>query len=171
MAVYDSSGRREVRARKAYKCAHCGGDIDRRELYINYHDGRGGNWKGREHIDCNAAWWQGDASHLLSAVGSTPGKNPPADEVQSALEDIDVLVREISAAGYVQLVFSPEYRQRLLHAKNHQLRSEALTQIGRAHALFAECLMEASGHKKKSLQLSHLLQQMAQVTDIDPHRS
>jgi hypothetical protein len=125
MAQYRSDGDgREVKARKRYTCSNCGGTIDRGELYHNYHTGQQarGNWFGRAHFDCQAAWWQGDTKHMLSA-----------------------LVSRASDAG---------------------LGAEVLEQALRAQALLADCLVKAQKDRKKALQLSHLLQQMAQLMEI-----
>lgn len=171
MAIYRPDGMREVKARKAYKCANCGGTIDRDEIYLNYHKTEADNWQGRQHFSCEAAWWQGDATHLLSAVSKLPGQNPPSEAILPALEGIPVSVQVQSAAGSIHTVLEPTYAQRVLHTPNLQLRKEALTQIGRAQALFTECLQATSGQQQLSLQMSHLLQQMAQLANIEPYRS
>ena len=104
-------------------------------------------------------------------MAALPGRNPPTEATQAVLGGIPIHISSLSEAGEVRFDFSPLYAQRLLHTPNLDLRAEALEQIGRAQALFATCLMNVSGHKKTALQLSHLLQQMAQLADIDPNRS
>lgn len=167
MVTYTAHGMREVRARKEYTCEHCGGAIFRTELYWNYHsEARPGNWRGRRHLDCSAAWWQGDSTNLLSAVALLPGANPPDAEKEPMLQDIPF---RISAGGdqvHVSVSFSESYRERLLHTKNLEIRREAFAQIGRALALTADCLVAASGDMRKAKQISDLMQQMAQIAQL-----
>lgn len=168
MAIYGTNGMREVRARREYSCENCKGAIFRKELHWNYHsDLLGGNWKGRRHLDCSAAWWQGETVHLLSAVALLPGSNPPDAAKEPVLKNIPFSVSCSGQQVHISVSFGEAYRERLLHTKNLEIRSEAFGQIGRAQALTAECLVAVSGDIKKSLQLSNLLQQMTQVAGIN----
>jgi hypothetical protein len=172
MALYGSSGMREVKARKAYACENCGGTIDRGEIYYNYHSEQtAGNWQGRQHMDCEAAWWQGDTTHLLSAVALLPGEQPPTSEKDPVLADIPFSVTGNGTQVHVSVSFCEAYREKLLHTRNLDIRREAFVQIGRAQALTADCLVAVSGNLRKAKQMSHLLQQMAQVAGIQPYRS
>jgi hypothetical protein len=172
MATYGSTGTREVKAREAYECERCRGTIDRGETYLNYHSvEKKGNWRGRRHADCEAAWWQGDASHLLSALTKIPGHAPPSADTRPELQGIPLSIRTSTLNGEHFTLLSPDFALRLLHTHDLGLRSEALQQIGRAEALFLECLVASSSNRKMALQMSHLLQQMAQIAQIDPYRS
>lgn len=167
MVTYTAHGMREVRAQKEYTCEHCGGAIFRKERYWNYHsEDRIGNWRGRRHLDCGAAWWQGDTISLLSAVALLPGTNPPDAEKEPMLQDIPVCIVAKGEHAHVSVVFSEYYNERLLHTKDLALRREALTQIGRVQALVADCIAAVSGNQKKSKQLSNALQQMAQIAGL-----
>ena len=167
MAVYGSDGMREVRARREYECEGCRGAIFRKEMHWNYHSiEKPGNWRGRRHLDCDGAWWQGETIHLLSAVALLPGRNPPASDKEPVLADIPFSLAQGGSETHVSVSFSKKYRERLLHTKNLNIRREAFAQIGRAQALTADSLVAVSGNRKKAQQISNLLQQIAQIAEL-----
>jgi len=167
MAIYGADGMREVRAQREYECEGCGGSIFRRELYWNYHSAlKPGNWRGRRHLDCGAAWWQGETVQLLSAVALLPGANPPSLESEPILKDIPFSIVASGDQVHVSVSFADDYQERLLHTKNLDIRREAFGQIGRAVALTADCIVAVSGNRRKAQQISNLLQQMAIIAGI-----
>jgi len=170
LAQYRSDGGREVRARKSgYACANCGGRIYRKELYWNYHtDQPKGNWQGRRHLDCEAAWWQVDKYHLLAAVGKLPGKNPPDIPPFNPPHHVPTLI-DFGLTGSVDLAILRAYIARIALAPQRETAEEAVEQIKQAMQLLLDALVAASGNQKKAVQLSHLLQQIAQVTEVSAH--
>jgi hypothetical protein len=165
MVTYTTNGR-EVRARKAYECEHCRGTISRGEKHWNYHLSMNGNWEGRRHFDCDAAWWQGDTVHMLSALRKLPGENPPdIDRVNVPPQSGHVL--DLAGTGDIYLYTPQGYRARLIFAPNQEIAQEAVEQLQESLQLCLDSLIASSGDAKKSMQMSNFMQQMAQASGVE----
>lgn len=156
------------RARKNYCCRNCDGIIPSGVVYMR-HVERLGPQKGKDplrnvhiHLDCTAPWYQPEASPRLRHVGKLPGKVPPPsvyDGVSGFLTPA-VYVRK-DAIGTLQWQLPQNLAQKLAFAPKPGLAITAVAEIETALAIVASALLQAVGHQRKSMKLSHLINEIA----------
>ena len=164
MAKPKPSGMREQKARKAYHCEDCGGTIFRKETYWNFHSEKvKGNWQGRRHIDCHAAWWQGEAIAMLSALAKAPHADPSDMPVESLYIPH---VLDLGLGGDIYLYIPAGYRNRFAHSPKQVIAKEAVVELEAFLQLCLDAAIAATGDAKKCRQLSNFAQQMGLVAGV-----
>ncbi len=154
------------RARATYICRNCGGTIPSGTKYVR-HVERLGAEKGKDplrnvhvHIDCEAPWHVVDTTPLLTSLGRLPAPTE-CDSGKSRLRPA-VYVQHASV-GTLQWQM-PEVLTAKIASSSEKRAVDTVAEIERALALLLNAIVTVSGSKQKALRLSHLLQEMAQMS-------
>ena len=164
-------------ARKNYRCAHCDGVIPQGIKYLR-HVERLGPRKMKDplrnvhvHLDCTAPWYQPEQAPRLRHVGRLPGKIPPPEIYDGVTGFIIPAVAVHSpTVGTMQWLLPSVLAQKLAFAPNRGLSVSAIAEIEQSLLIVLTALVEVSGHQKKSMKLSHLINQMAAEINYTPKR-
>lgn len=161
----------EHTARKNYTCANCGGIIQRGTRYQRYVLRQGTKGVGplssrREHLDCTAPWYQPSGVHRFSALGSLPGRLPPAEAAVPDLSSIQVSVSVVGGTeqGNVTIVLPTSLGQRIVHAPSPTVRQAALTEIQHVFQMLLAEITNAGGSKRQSKKLSRVADVLQHVS-------
>ncbi len=160
---------KELRARYTYGCANCGGSIIAGTKYLR-HVVRLGSRRGKDplrnvhvHLDCHAPWYQpGDLPRRLRHVGNLPGQVPPEDVRQPSIPFIRPHVSiNGEVIGTLQWKLPRDLEIKIAFCTSSAVQLGSIAEIEQALSILLTALVGAVGHKRKSLKLSHLINEMA----------
>lgn len=164
-----SWGFKVFRARYTYCCDNCGGSIVSGTKYYR-HVVRLGSRRGKDplrnlhtHLDCHAHWYQpGDLPRRLRYVGSLPGKVPPVDVYDRSKPFVRPNIAVCSErTGTLQWKLPPGLEEKIAFCYSPAIQINAIAEIEQALTIVLTALVGAVGNKRKSLKLSHLLNEIA----------
>lgn len=163
------------RARKNYRCAQCDGVIPSGTKYLR-HVVRLGPKKGSDplqnvhvHLDCGAPWYQPDMPKRLYHVGKLPGRTPPPSVYNGEHGFLKPGVAlNTKAIGVLQWTLPHTMAQKIAFTPNKELALSAISEIEHSLMIVATALITVCGHQKKSMQLSHLINEISRYCDHVP---
>jgi hypothetical protein len=156
------------RARKNYCCRNCGGIIP---IGVVYHRDveRLGVRRGKDplrnvhfHLDCDAPWYQPGDTHRLRSLGRLPYQTPPAEVYDREHGYLKPAIAVTSPTlGNLQWQLPSSIAEKLAFVPEAGLAVSAVAEIEYALQIVLTALVDAHGHKRKSMKLNHLLNEIA----------
>lgn len=165
------------RARKNYACANCSGIIPIGVQYLR-HVERLGARKGNDplrnihsHLDCTAPWYQPESGPRLRHVGLLPHAVPPPAVIGTGAFIVPSVSVQSDTIGIVQWRLPPELAQKIAFTTTPGLAVSAITELELALGVLLSALVETVGNQRRSMMLSHLINQIATSLDYIPNSS
>lgn len=159
---------KEFTARKNYYCYNCGELIARGTRYLR-HVIRHGERAGKDplenvgsHLTCEAPWFQVSTKNRLSNLGRLK-KLRPVDSAQIAPSLQPVVSMHRPLTGSLCWVPPNKLTHMLTTEPQTATAVAALGELTNALNIVIMAAVEASGNRRKSLALSHLITQIAET--------
>lgn len=160
---------KEYRARYNYRCKNCGGMIVAGTQYLRHVERLGPN-KSKDplrnvhvHLDCHAPWYQpADLPHRLRQLSTLPGKLPPVSVHNPAVAFLHPQVAVTGDRIGTAIWKLPEaIAQKIAFCPSPIRKIGAVGEIEQALSIVLLALTQSAGNKRKSLILSHHINEIA----------
>lgn len=165
----------DMTARYNWPCENCGGVIPKGTPYL-CHVVRQGTRVGKDplrrmrvHLDCQAPWYHVSDHDRMRNLRQLPHRVPPPEEIgpSGLLLRLAVSGRTPSGSEFT-VNLSPEFSQRILHARGRNAIDGALAEIAQNMSLTLHALEAGAGRRKQGLQTSHALHELQIISGFHP---